>query len=45
MFSNNTETATEFADIIGGYDTAILENNANMGNPNYTLSSNIETGA
>ena len=45
MFSNNTGTAREFADVIEGNDTAILENNVNIGNPNNTLSSNVETRA
>jgi hypothetical protein len=45
MFSNNTRTAREFADVIEGDDTAILENNANIGNPNNTLSSNVKKRA
>jgi hypothetical protein len=45
MFSNNTGTAREFADVMEGDDTAILENNVNIGNPNNNLSSNVETRA
>jgi hypothetical protein len=45
MFPNNTETATEFEDVIEGNNTAILENNTNIGNPNNTLSRDVETGA
>jgi hypothetical protein len=45
MFPNNTETATEFEDVIEGNNTAILENDTNIGNPNNTLSRDVETGA
>ena len=45
MFPNNTETATEFEDVIEGNNTAALENNTNIGNPNNTLSTDVETGA
>jgi hypothetical protein len=45
MFPNNTETATEFEDVIEGNNTAILENDTNIGNPNNTLSTDVETGA
>ncbi len=45
MFPNNTETATEFEDVIEGKNTAILENDTNIGNPNNTLSTDVETGA
>ena len=40
-----TETATEFEDVIEGNNTAALENNTNIGNPNNTLASDVETGA
>lgn len=42
VFPNNTETATEFENVIEGNDTAVLENNTNIGNPNNTLSSDVE---
>jgi hypothetical protein len=45
MFPNNTETATEFENVIEGNDTAVLENNTNIGNPNNTLSSDVVRGA
>ena len=45
MFPNNTETATEFEDVIEGNNTAILEDDTNIGNPNNTLSTDVETGA
>ena len=45
VFPNNTETATEFEDVIEGNNTAALENNTNIGNPNNTLASDVETGA
>jgi hypothetical protein len=45
VFPNNTETATEFENVIEGNNTAVLENDTNIGNPNDTLSSDIETGA
>jgi hypothetical protein len=45
VFPNNTETATEFEDVIEGNDTTALENNTNIGNPNNTLASDVETGA
>ena len=45
IFPNNTETATEFEDVIEGNNTAILENDTNIGNPNNTLSTDVETGA
>jgi hypothetical protein len=45
LFPNNTETATEFEDVIEGNNTAILENDTNIGNPNNTLSRDVETGA
>lgn len=45
VFPNGTETATEFENVIEGNDTAVLENNTNIGNPNNTLSSDIEGGA
>jgi hypothetical protein len=45
MFPNNTETATEFEDVIEGNNTAILENDTDIGNPNNTLSTDVETGA
>ena len=45
MFPNDTETATEFEDVIEGNNTAILENDTNIGNPNNTLSTDVETGA
>ena len=45
MFPNNTETATEFEDVIEGNNTAILEDDTDMGNPNNTLSTDVETGA
>jgi hypothetical protein len=43
VFPNNTETATEFENVIEGNDTAVLENNTNIGNPNNTLASGAET--
>lgn len=45
MFPNNIETATEFEDVIEGNNTAILENDTDIGNPNNTLSTDVETGA
>jgi hypothetical protein len=45
VFPNNTETATEFENVIEGNDTAVLENNTNIGNPNNTLSSDVVRGA
>ena len=45
VFPNNTESATEFEDVIEGNNTAALENNTNIGNPNNTLASDVETGA
>ena len=45
VFPNNTETATEFEDVIEGNNTAALENNTNIGNPNNTLSSDVVRGA
>jgi hypothetical protein len=45
VFPNNTETATEFENVIEGNDTAVLENNTNIGNPNSTLSSDVVRGA
>ena len=45
IFPNNTETATEFEDVIEGNNTAILENDTDIGNPNNTLSTDVETGA
>jgi hypothetical protein len=45
VFPNNTETATEFGNVIEGNDTAVLENNTNIGNPNNTLSSDVGRGA
>jgi hypothetical protein len=45
MFPNNTETAIEFEIVIEGNDTAVLENNTNLGNPNNTLSSDVVRGA
>ena len=45
MIPNNTETATEFEDVIEGNNTAILEDDTNIGNPNNTLSTDVETGA
>ena len=45
LFPNNTETATEFEDVIEGNNTAILENDTDIGNPNNTLSTDVETGA
>jgi hypothetical protein len=45
VFPNNTETATEFENVIEGNDTAVLENDTNIGNPNNTLSSDIEEDA
>jgi len=45
MFPNNTETATEFENVIEGNDTAVLENDTNIGNPNNTLSSDVGRGA
>jgi hypothetical protein len=45
VFPNNTETATEFENVIEGNDTAVLENNTNIGNPNNTLSSDVGRGA
>jgi hypothetical protein len=45
VFPNNTETATEFEDVIEGNNTAALENNTDIGNPNNTLASDVETGA
>ena len=45
MFPNNTETATEFEDVIEGNNTAILEDDTDIGNPNNTLSTDVETGA
>ena len=43
VFPNNTETATEFENVIEGNDTAVLENNTNIGRPNNTLASGAET--
>jgi hypothetical protein len=37
QFPNNTETATEFADVIEGNDTAVIENDTNIGSTNNTL--------
>jgi hypothetical protein len=37
QFPNNTETASEFADVIEGNDTTIIENDTNIGNTNNTL--------
>ena len=37
QFPNNTETATEFADVIEGNDTTIIENDTNIENTNNTL--------
>lgn len=37
QFPNNTETATEFADVIEGNDTSIIQNNTNIGNTNNSL--------
>ncbi|MGA7603750.1 MAG: hypothetical protein WCE33_11785 [Nitrososphaeraceae archaeon] len=31
QFPNNTETATEFADVIEGNDTTVIENDTNIG--------------
>jgi hypothetical protein len=45
MFPNNTETATEFENVIEGNNTAVLENDTNLGNPNNTLSSDVGRGA
>jgi hypothetical protein len=36
QFPNNTETASEFADVIEGNDTTIIENDTNIGNTNNT---------
>ena len=37
QFPNNTETATEFADVIEGNDTTTIENDTNISNTNNTL--------
>jgi hypothetical protein len=37
QFPNNTETATEFADVIEGNDTTTVENDTNISNTNNTL--------
>ena len=37
QFPNNTETATEFADVIEGNDTTTSENDTNISNTNNTL--------
>lgn len=42
QFPNNTETATEFADVIEGNDTSIIQNNTNIGNTNNTLADSTD---
>jgi hypothetical protein len=42
MFSNNTDTAAEFADVIEGNYTAILDNNTNIRNTNNTSADNTD---
>ena len=42
QFPNNTETATEFADVIEGNDTATIQNNTNIGNTNNTLADSTD---
>jgi hypothetical protein len=37
QFPNNTETATEFADVIEGNDTTTIANDTNISNTNNTL--------
>jgi hypothetical protein len=37
QFPNNTETATEFADVIEGNDTTTISNDTNVSNTNNTL--------
>jgi hypothetical protein len=37
QFPNNTETATEFADVIEGNDTTTIANDTNISNTNDTL--------
>ena len=37
QYPNNTETATEFADVIEGNDTTTIENDTNISNTNNTL--------
>jgi hypothetical protein len=37
QFPNNTETATEFADVIEGNDTTTIENDTSISNTNNTL--------
>ena len=42
QFPNNTETATEFADVIEGNDTAIIANDTNISNTNNTLADSTD---
>lgn len=42
QFPNNTETATEFADVIEGNDTSDIANNTNIGNTNNTLADSTD---
>ena len=42
QFPNNTETATELADVIEGNDTYIIQNNTNIGNTNNTLADSTD---
>jgi hypothetical protein len=42
QFPNNTETATEFADVTEGNDTATIQNNTNIGNTNNTFADSTD---
>jgi hypothetical protein len=42
QFPNNTETATEFADVIEGNDTTTIENDTNISNTNNTLADSTD---
>lgn len=42
QFPNDTETATEFSDVIEGNDTSIIQNNTNIGNTNNTLADSTD---
>ena len=42
QFPNNTETATEFADVIEGNDTTTIANDTNISNTNNTGEDSID---
>ena len=42
QFPNNTETATEFADVIEGNDTTTIANDTNISNTNNTLADSTD---